>query len=70
MHRLSAVAHRTLTVAPAWSVDKRGMHNKIHRELIQRDAWHGPGSIQSLNFGLAYRACPTKEQNFERSILD
>lgn len=41
MHRLSAVAHRTLTVAPAWSVDKRGMHNRIHRELIQRDAWQG-----------------------------
>ena len=41
MHRLSAEAHRAITVAPAWSVDKRGMHNKIHRELIQRDAWQG-----------------------------
>jgi len=41
MHRLSAEAHRAITVAPAWSVDKRGMHNKIHRDLIQRDAWQG-----------------------------
>jgi len=41
MHRLSAEAHRAITVAPAWSVDKRGMHNKIHRQLIQRDAWQG-----------------------------
>lgn len=41
MHRLSAEAHRAITVAPAWSVDKRGIHNKIHRELIQRDAWQG-----------------------------
>lgn len=41
MHRLSAEAHRAITVAPAWSIDKRGMHNKIHRQLIQRDAWQG-----------------------------
>jgi len=41
MHRLSAEAHRAITVAPAWSVDKRGINNKIHRELIQRDAWQG-----------------------------
>ena len=41
MHRLSAEAHRTITVAPAWSIDKRGMHNRIHRELIGRDAWQG-----------------------------
>jgi len=41
MHRLSAEAHRAITVAPAWSVDKRGMHNKIHRQLIRRDAWQG-----------------------------
>lgn len=39
MHRLSAEAHRAITVAPAWSVDKRGMHNKIHRQLNRRDAW-------------------------------
>jgi radical SAM superfamily enzyme len=41
MHRLSADAQRTITVAPAWSVDKRGMHNTIHRQLIRRDAWQG-----------------------------
>jgi radical SAM superfamily enzyme len=41
MHRLSAEAHRTITVAPTWSIDKRGMHNRIHRELIRRDAWQG-----------------------------
>lgn len=41
MHRLSADAHRAITVAPAWSIDKRGMHNKIHQQLIQRDAWQG-----------------------------
>ena len=41
MHRLSAVAHRAITIAPTWSVDKRGVHNTIHRELIQRDAWQG-----------------------------
>jgi len=41
MHRLSAEAHRAITVAPAWSVDKRGMHNAIHRELLRRDAWQG-----------------------------
>ena len=41
MHRLSAAAHRAITVAPAWSVDKRGLHNTIQRELIRRDAWQG-----------------------------
>ena len=41
MHRLSAEAHRSITVAPPWSVDKRGMHNAIARALIQRDAWQG-----------------------------
>jgi hypothetical protein len=41
MHRLSAVAHRAITIAPTWSVDKRGVHYTIHRELIQRDAWQG-----------------------------
>jgi radical SAM protein (TIGR01212 family) len=41
MHRLSAEAQRTITVAPAWSVDKRGMHNTIHRQLMRRDAWQG-----------------------------
>lgn len=41
MHRLSAEAHRAITVAPDWSVDKRGMHNAIHRALIRRDAWQG-----------------------------
>lgn len=41
MHRLSAEAQRSITVAPAWSVDKRGMHNTIHRQLISRDAWQG-----------------------------
>lgn len=41
MHRLSAEAHRAITVAPAWSVDKRGMHNAIHRELVRRDTWQG-----------------------------
>jgi len=41
LHRLSAEAHRAITVAPAWSVDKRGMHNAIQRELIRRDAWQG-----------------------------
>ncbi len=41
MHRLSAEAHRAITVAPSWSVDKRGTHNAIARALIQRDAWQG-----------------------------
>lgn len=41
IHRLSAAAHRAITVAPAWSVNKRGMHNAIQRELIRRDAWQG-----------------------------
>jgi radical SAM superfamily enzyme len=41
MHRVSAEAQRTITVAPAWCVDKRGMHNRIQRELMQRDTWQG-----------------------------
>lgn len=41
MHRLSAEAHRAITVAPDWSVDKRGMHNAIARRFSERDAWQG-----------------------------
>jgi radical SAM protein (TIGR01212 family) len=41
MHRLFAEAPRSLTVAPEWVVDKRGMHNAMHKELRTRDTWQG-----------------------------
>jgi hypothetical protein len=40
-HRLSGAAHRSITVAPDWSVDKRGSHNAIFKALERRDSWQG-----------------------------
>jgi hypothetical protein len=39
INRLSAAAHRAITVVPARSVNKRSMHNAIQREPIGRDGW-------------------------------
>ena len=41
MHRLSAETYREITVAPEWSVDKRGVHNAIVKALARRDTWQG-----------------------------
>jgi uncharacterized protein len=41
VHRLYGATYRTMTVAPAWSVDKRGTHNALHKALEARDAWQG-----------------------------
>jgi radical SAM superfamily enzyme len=41
MHRLSAETYREITVAPEWSVDKRGVHNAIVNALARRDTWQG-----------------------------
>jgi radical SAM protein (TIGR01212 family) len=41
MHRLSGDANRAITVAPEWSVDKRGVHNAIVKALEEKDAWQG-----------------------------
>jgi radical SAM protein (TIGR01212 family) len=41
MHRLSGDANRAITVAPEWSIDKRGVHNAIFKALEARDAWQG-----------------------------
>ncbi|MGH7874858.1 MAG: TIGR01212 family radical SAM protein [Candidatus Binatia bacterium] len=41
VHRLYGATYRTMTVAPEWSVDKRGTHNALHKALAARDAWQG-----------------------------
>jgi radical SAM superfamily enzyme len=41
VHRLSGETYRTITVAPAWSIDKIGVHNAISRTLENRDTWQG-----------------------------
>jgi radical SAM superfamily enzyme len=47
MHRLSGEAQRAITVAPEWSVDKRGVHNAIVKAFDARDTWQG--RLFSLN---------------------
>jgi len=41
IHRLTGETYRTITVAPAWSVDKISAHNAINKEFAQRDSWQG-----------------------------
>jgi radical SAM protein (TIGR01212 family) len=41
VHRLSGETYRAITVAPDWSVNKIGVHNAIHKELLDRDTWQG-----------------------------
>jgi radical SAM protein (TIGR01212 family) len=41
VHRLSGEAQRAITVAPEWSVDKRGVHNAIVKAFDARDTWQG-----------------------------
>jgi len=41
MHRLSGEAQRAITIAPEWSIDKRGVHNAIVKAFEARDTWQG-----------------------------
>ncbi len=41
VHRLTGETYRAITVAPDWSINKIGVHNAIHRELVARDSWQG-----------------------------
>lgn len=41
VHRLSGETYRAITVAPEWSIDKRGVHNAISKTLKHRDTWQG-----------------------------
>ena len=41
VHRLTGETYRAITRAPAWSVDKIGVHNAIYKELEERDSWQG-----------------------------
>jgi len=41
IHRLTGETYRALTVAPAWSVNKMGVHNAITQTLAARDSWQG-----------------------------
>jgi hypothetical protein len=58
IQRLSGGTYRALTVAPAWSTDKIGMHIAFQRELADRDTWQGRNyrggstvdSLQMLSF--------------------
>ena len=47
IHRLSGEAQRAITVAPEWSIDKRGVHNAIVKAFEARDTWQG--RLFSLN---------------------
>ena len=46
VHRLTGETYRAITVAPDWSIDKIGVHNRIHRELENRDSWQGRLSMR------------------------
>jgi radical SAM protein (TIGR01212 family) len=41
IHRLTGETYRALTVAPAWSVNKMGVHNAITQTLAARGTWQG-----------------------------
>jgi radical SAM protein (TIGR01212 family) len=41
VHRLTGETYRALTVAPAWSVNKMGVHNAITQTLAARGTWQG-----------------------------
>jgi radical SAM protein (TIGR01212 family) len=41
VHRLSGETYRAITVAPAWSIDKIGVHNAIYHAMDSRDTWQG-----------------------------
>lgn len=41
IHRLTGETYRAMTVAPEWSINKIGMINAIHDELVRRDTWQG-----------------------------
>lgn len=60
IHRLTGETYRELTVAPAWSVNKIGLVNEIHRELDRRDSWQGKAypdaaALSSASAGNALR---------------
>ena len=46
IHRLTGETYRAITVAPDWSIDKIGVHNRIYRELENRDSWQGRLSMR------------------------
>ena len=41
VHRLTGETYRAITVAPDWSIDKIGVHNDIHKGLLDRNTWQG-----------------------------
>jgi len=41
VHRLSGETYRAITIAPAWSIDKIGVHNAIFAAMERRDTWQG-----------------------------
>ena len=41
VHRLTGETYRAITVAPDWSIDKIGVHNRIYKVLESRDTWQG-----------------------------
>jgi|SoiMethySBSTD1v2_1073268.scaffolds.fasta_scaffold238854_2 uncharacterized protein len=49
VHRLTGETYRAITIAPAWSIDKIGVHNDIYRSLIERNTWQGRLYANSLN---------------------
>ena len=61
IHRLSAETYREITVAPEWSVDKRGVHNAIVKALTRRDTWQGKHFVGDAVTNLA-RTCDACSQ--------
>jgi radical SAM protein (TIGR01212 family) len=49
IHRLTGETYRALTVAPAWSVNKIGVHNAITQMLAARDTWQGRRVLERPN---------------------
>jgi uncharacterized protein len=41
VHRLTGETYRAITVAPDWSINKMGVHNRIYEALESRDTWQG-----------------------------
>jgi uncharacterized protein len=65
VHRLSGETYRAITVAPEWSVDKRGVHNALFAALQRRDTWQG----KSLRARVANAVPPETTQHQQGAPL-
>jgi uncharacterized protein len=61
IHRLTGETYRALTVAPAWSVNKIGVHNAITEMLAARDTWQGRRVLERANSAVGRTLAPASQ---------